>query len=256
MKLIDIVIDTETTGLDSERCQVISIGWAFRNPNESQQIPGAPSIKPELAGKISSGNILIRPDMERLNQQNSHELEEALNITGFSVDAISKHEINYYTAIEELKMQLRKSLRNAGFESSQFGGYHLQKIRILAYNRQFDFDFLNSLPYANTITSRMPSFIFEQECCDNYANHWSEVSSLDGDCGCRKDTACIMLRASERWGHYSEYHGNYRWLKLVTAFSYLDLSDSDKSQTEGLSAHDSQWDSIMALLVHEHLEGV
>jgi hypothetical protein len=240
--LIDIVIDTETTGLDSDRCQVISIGWAFRNPDENEN-------NAELAGKISSGNILIRPDMERLGEQNSHELDEALNITGFNIDGISKHEINYYTAIEELKMQLRKSLRLAGFESSQFGGYDLRNIRILAYNRQFDFDFLNSLPYANTITARMPSFIFEEDCCDNYACHLR----LEVDCSCRKNSACIMLRASERWGHYSEYHGNYRWLKLVTAFSYLDLSDSDKIQTAGLSAHDSQWDSIMALIVHEHL---
>lgn len=242
--MIDIVIDTETTGLDSERCQVISIGWAFRNPDENEH-------NPELASRISSGNILIRPDMERLNEQNSHELDEALNITGFTIDGISSHEVKYHRAIEELKMQLRKSLRSAGFESSQFGGYHLRNIRILAYNRNFDFDFLNSLPYANTITSRMPSFIFEQDCCENYASHMLAV-----DCSCQSKSACIMLRASERWGHFSEYHGNYRWLKLVTAFSYLDLCDSDKSQTEGLSAHDSQWDSIMALLVHEHLEGI
>ena len=228
--MIDIVIDTETTGLDSERCQVISIGWAFRNPDENEH-------NPELASRISSGNILIRPDMERLNEQNSHELDEALNITGFTIDGISSHEVKYHRAIEELKMQLRKSLRLAGFASSDFGGYHLQNIRILAYNRNFDFDFLNSLPYSNAIISKMPQL-----------------------CPCQSKPACIMLRASERWGEWNDYHGNYRWLKLVTAFSCLDLNDSDKSQTEGflkfLSAHDSQWDSIMALLVHEHLEAI
>ena len=82
--MIDIFLDVETSGLDPTHCQILSLGWAFR-----------------VNGVVQSGNILVRPDMQRLSLQDEGRLEEALRINGLSIDDISNHPTPYWKAVEE-----------------------------------------------------------------------------------------------------------------------------------------------------------
>ena len=234
--MIDIVIDTETTGLDESDCQIVSIGWAFRSSKNPNQ--------------IISGNLFIRPDVERLELQSKHQLNEALAITGLTMDQITDIDnVPYYNAITRLRGMINQQIRE---HCDEWDG-----IRFLAYNRAFDYKFIRTLPKSDWITNRMPAYLFEEEVCDHYASH----DYGQHNCGCNRKDACIMMRASERWGVWSDYFGSYRWLRLVDALGYTIDKESDDSAGEPYNirvqnAHNSEADAEMALIVHEHLERI
>lgn len=244
IKYIDVVIDTETTGLCS-KSQVISIGYCFRNPGTNQ---------------IISSNVMIKPDIERMLSQDDY--QQALDINKITLEEIKEHPVSFHDAVEFVKKDLiRKRSENGMNFNNHF--------RFLAYNKDFDFRMLARLPNSKWITDRMPSRLFSEEVCDHYANH-HEIGNWR--CSCQSETACIMLRASERWGHWSEYHQSYRWLSLVNAFYAALRAINERNDTPGQNyelhvngnrylaesliqnAHDSGFDAIMALIVHETLQ--
>tara|TARA_Y100001938_G_C8062522_1_gene418182 strand:+ start:748 stop:1524 length:777 start_codon:yes stop_codon:yes gene_type:complete len=249
-EVVEVILDTETTGLDPHECQIVSIGYAFIGPDRNG---------------VFSGNVMIRPDMERVRSQNQASLEEALHITGMTLDAIENHDTPYWRAITELRMNVRRDLRRAGFEDSDYGGYYLRNVRFLFYNRTFDYGFLTQLPGACEIEPQMPYRIYNESYCENYRKH----EGKQDDCDCRTTTACIMLRSSEQWSSWSDYHGGYRWIKLVHAYSrvpeewkvQLFNGHGKRNEKEILelssrfldNAHNSEADSVMALIVHDYL---
>ena len=244
IKYIDVVIDTETTGLCA-KSQVISIGYCFRNPETNQ---------------IISSNVMVKPDIERMLSQDNY--QEALEINKLTLEQIKEHPVSFHDAVKFVKKDLiQKRSENGMGWNNQF--------RFLAYNKDFDYRMLARLPDSKWFTDRMPSRLFAEEVCDHYANH-HEIGNWR--CDCQSETACIMLRASERWGHWSEYHQSYRWLSLVDAYyaALREINERDDTFWTDYEinvngnrylatafiddAHDSGADAIMALIVHETLQ--
>lgn len=206
--VIEIIIDTETTSLEPTIGQVISIGWAFK-----------------LDDEVKSGNILIRPNMERIDCQDKYDLNEALAINKITLEEIRQHPVEYHLALPLMLKEIKAQIRN-----------HTKKVvndfHFLAYNQEFDRKFISYMPHSHLVIPLMP--------------HW--ISYLG-----RTVPACVMERAGPVWGNYNEYWGNYGWVRLVDAYS--NLPSELKSQSE-LIAHNSESDSIMALLVHNYLKGL
>jgi DNA polymerase III epsilon subunit-like protein len=199
--VIDVVLDVETTGLNECAGQVLTLGWALRFEDE-----------------IHSGEILIRPDMERIEQQGEVELNEALAINGLELEQIAEHPTPYHQAMRQLRVALNRVHHSRITDNCRFR----------AYNVAFDWRFINTLPESGWVVERMPS----------------------------SATWCIMELASRKWGEYSSYHGSYRWMRLVDAFSRLDWSDESKEQAAPMldAAHNAEADACMALLVLEQLQ--
>ena len=262
---IDVVIDTETTGL-CDKSQVISIGYCFRNPENDQ---------------IISSNVMIKPDIERMLSQDNY--QEALEINKLTLEEIKEHPVSFHDAVKFVKRDLiqKRSENRMGFNN---------EFRFLAYNKDFDYRMLARLPDSKWFTDRMPSRLFAEELCghsDIVIPHGVDITSkienlsqrlgkhriMSQDLGdCQSETACIMLRASERWGHWSEYHQSYRWLSLVDAYYAALREINERNDTFWTdyeicvngnrylattfidNAHDSGADAIMALIVHETLQ--
>jgi len=201
--VINIIIDTETTSLDEKMGQVISIGWAFK-----------------INKVLKSGNILIRPNMDRINQQDKYELNEALAVNKMTLEEIMAHPVEYQNALPLMLERIKNDIKDAG--------HHLVNCswRFLAYNYEFDMKFISCMPHSHLVIPHMPRYVSNNDF----------------------HTCCIMLRASERWGEYSEYWGNHQWVRLVDAYSFA----GEYSGIE-IIPHNSEYDSIMALRVHEVL---
>lgn len=247
----DVVLDTETTGL-SHDAQIVSIGWSF-------------SVKKDYAhlkdGRVHvySGSFTIRPDMERIANQDQNELHEALQINGLKFEDLESHEIPYHNASRTLINRIQRQMRKAGLFPSKMN------VRYLAYNWGFDSVRIAMLPGATEIINRMPRMIYESGICENYRSH----SIKNNHCLCEARPGCIMLNHSEwkdgqGWGS--------RWSKLVDAFNthfgnlpeldfYWVRENGDETKLDRITsvelqvnAHDAEFDCLMAEIVNYHLK--